>query len=359
MKARSADGRVERPAVGNALELVLAAILEFDPRAGDEVADGAGDEHLARTARAQRRGLRCARRSRRSRRACGSPRPRGAPLRISRPTCRDFVADVLRAADRTRRAVERREQPVAGGVARAVRRSAASTLRDVCSKRSSGRASSVADLAHLLGRPDDVDEEHCRERRGRRRATRGREPVTNSSIAPTRSGVRHRPVVGTVTLERVARTGCSRRGTGRARRGRTRCRGCGSTSVGTSTSGSTCRTSSSSIVSSRDRARTGVAARRSTRAHHSDDPGPIGDRGAEDERHRAVAPVRLDVRLVDLLDVRRACPRDNRRRARTGRSRSGARVTTRARDATPRPSRPSASHGRARRASLVSSPRHP
>ena len=38
---------IDVPLVGNAFELVLAAILEADARAGDQVFDGAGDEHLA------------------------------------------------------------------------------------------------------------------------------------------------------------------------------------------------------------------------------------------------------------------------------------------------------------------------
>ena len=74
-----------------------------------------------------------------------------------------FVADVPRAADRTRRAVERREHPVAGGVAEpsavAGEHLAGSLLEAV----EQDAPAAVTDLAHLLGRPDDVDEEHCRE----------------------------------------------------------------------------------------------------------------------------------------------------------------------------------------------------
>jgi len=35
------------PGLGDALELVLASVLEFDPRTGDEVLDGARNEHFA------------------------------------------------------------------------------------------------------------------------------------------------------------------------------------------------------------------------------------------------------------------------------------------------------------------------
>ena len=45
------DGGVQRPAVGNALELVLAALLEGDARAGHEIAHRARDEHLARSSK--------------------------------------------------------------------------------------------------------------------------------------------------------------------------------------------------------------------------------------------------------------------------------------------------------------------
>src|SRR2546423_1777707 len=45
---RTSASRIEPPRPGNALQLVLAALLEGDPGAGDEVAHRARDEHLAR-----------------------------------------------------------------------------------------------------------------------------------------------------------------------------------------------------------------------------------------------------------------------------------------------------------------------
>src|SRR5919197_3887134 len=45
---RTSASRIEPPRAGDALQLVLAALLEVDPGAGDEVANGARDEHLAR-----------------------------------------------------------------------------------------------------------------------------------------------------------------------------------------------------------------------------------------------------------------------------------------------------------------------
>ena len=44
----SVDDRVELPLAGHALELVDAAVVEVDAGAGDEILDGARDEHLAR-----------------------------------------------------------------------------------------------------------------------------------------------------------------------------------------------------------------------------------------------------------------------------------------------------------------------
>ena len=47
-KARSADGRVQRPAFRHALELVLAALLERNPRADDGVAHRSSHQHVTR-----------------------------------------------------------------------------------------------------------------------------------------------------------------------------------------------------------------------------------------------------------------------------------------------------------------------
>ena len=109
------DYRVEAPG-SHALELVLAAILERDPGAGDEVLDGAGDEHLA------------GRRLRRDARARPAPRSRSASLRAartrpcgrrrgSRARARATSSDDrARTVDRPRRPVEGGEEAVAGGV---------------------------------------------------------------------------------------------------------------------------------------------------------------------------------------------------------------------------------------------------
>src|SRR5437764_15260648 len=45
---RTSPSRIEPPRAGNALQLVLTALLEGDPGAGDEVVHRARDEHLAR-----------------------------------------------------------------------------------------------------------------------------------------------------------------------------------------------------------------------------------------------------------------------------------------------------------------------
>ncbi len=44
---QSANDRKEAPCLRNALELVIASILELEPRAGDEILDRARNEHLA------------------------------------------------------------------------------------------------------------------------------------------------------------------------------------------------------------------------------------------------------------------------------------------------------------------------
>ena len=108
---------VEAPLARDALELVLAAILERDARARDEVPDRARDEDLARPCRRRRRGRRCARRcpptlsahaarTRRcgARRGCSSPSSR-TPSRIAQAR-----------ADRTGGPVEGGEEAVAGRV---------------------------------------------------------------------------------------------------------------------------------------------------------------------------------------------------------------------------------------------------
>ena len=159
----SADGRVERPAVGHALELVLAALLERDPRPGDEVAHRPRHEHLARLGERRRRARRCARRSRRSPSARRVTSPAWSPQRTSRPLRR--TSSRICHAQRIARAgpsnVARMPSPAVSS-SRPPR--SASALPHACSKRSSSDAPApVAELARVLGRADDVDEEHRRE----------------------------------------------------------------------------------------------------------------------------------------------------------------------------------------------------
>src|SRR5919201_3168968 len=103
----------EAPWIRDPLQPVLAAVLEVDPRAGDEVLDGARDEHLAglgkrRHARADVHGdaadLAVDELALTRVQPC-------ADVQVERA---DAVADRARAADRPRRSVERREEAVAG-----------------------------------------------------------------------------------------------------------------------------------------------------------------------------------------------------------------------------------------------------
>src|SRR2546423_14547095 len=107
--------RIEPPRPGNALQLVLAALLEGDPGAGDEVAHRARDEHLARPG------------ERRDARAGVDGDSAHLPVRelaLARvqpgaelePEAAHAVADRPRGADRARRPVEGGEEAVAGGV---------------------------------------------------------------------------------------------------------------------------------------------------------------------------------------------------------------------------------------------------
>ena len=104
---------MEAPASRNALQLVLAAPLELDARAGDEVFDGARDEHLARA---------CLRRHARPSVDGDAGDLVADELALARVHADpDLKAqrchrldDRLGAACRERRPVERCEEPVAG-----------------------------------------------------------------------------------------------------------------------------------------------------------------------------------------------------------------------------------------------------
>src|SRR6185436_8716615 len=104
--------RPQAPGPGHALERVLAAVGEADPGADDEVLDGVGDEHLAR------RRERADARADVDREAADVLADRLALARVEAGAQLDAelphrVAQLHRAADRARGAVERREDAVA------------------------------------------------------------------------------------------------------------------------------------------------------------------------------------------------------------------------------------------------------
>src|SRR2546423_1061407 len=112
---RTSASRIEPPRPGDALQLVLAALLEGDPGAGDEVAHRARDEHLARPG------------ERRDARAGVDGDPAHLPVRelaLARvqpgaeleSEAAHTVADRAGGADRARRPVEGGEEAVAGRV---------------------------------------------------------------------------------------------------------------------------------------------------------------------------------------------------------------------------------------------------
>src|SRR5918912_3540752 len=112
---RTSASRIDLPRPGHALELVLAALLEGDPRAGDEVAHRARDEDLTRPGQ------------RRDPRAGVDGDPAHLPVRELalagvepcaelEPEAAHAVADRARGADRACGPVEGGEEAVAGGV---------------------------------------------------------------------------------------------------------------------------------------------------------------------------------------------------------------------------------------------------
>jgi len=82
--------RYRCPAVGHALQVVLAAVLEGEPGAGDEVFHGRGEQPPRRTRERPRSSRRCARRS----------PPTFSPIVLDLPRCRTPGAD-LDASGRT------------------------------------------------------------------------------------------------------------------------------------------------------------------------------------------------------------------------------------------------------------------
>src|SRR4051812_29625895 len=100
---------------GKPLQLVHSTVFELDARAGDEILDGAGDEHLARPGE---RGHACTR-------VDGNAGDVAVvelalagvePGTNREPERHHAVADGGRAPDRASRAVEGREEAVAGRV---------------------------------------------------------------------------------------------------------------------------------------------------------------------------------------------------------------------------------------------------
>ena len=160
-RLRRADG-IEPPFAGDTLQLVNAAVVELDPRAGDEVLHGARDEHFTGCGR-----------------VCdASPDRNGDPgqlpvvplalagveadaeLQAQRAHVRNQRA---RALDRASWAVERGEEAVSGGVDLL-----SSELRDPPTDDrvmafEQITPGSVTELRRALGRADDVREEDGRQ----------------------------------------------------------------------------------------------------------------------------------------------------------------------------------------------------
>ncbi len=112
--------------------------------------------------------------------------------------------------------------PVAGGV---LQRAVVQPERPSWTCARSARARSppvVAEPARPLGRAGDVHEEQPWQAPGPLPIPVTASPVTNSSIAPRKIGLRQRPVVGSVPLEPLGLPRCAPRGISRGRRGRSR-----------------------------------------------------------------------------------------------------------------------------------------
>src|SRR5262245_14271633 len=108
------DG-VDAPRARHPLQFMLAALLEHDARAGDEILHGLGDEHLAGACEARHAGTRRHRDPTQlslDPLALAGVEP-GTDLQPERANC---LPDRQRALDRAAGAVERREEAVAGGV---------------------------------------------------------------------------------------------------------------------------------------------------------------------------------------------------------------------------------------------------
>src|SRR5829696_1971399 len=162
----SGGDRKQPPRARNTLELVLAAVLELDPRTCDEVLHGRRDENFAGSGE---RSYACADRD-------GDAGDlvvvQLALARVQAGTKLDaegahLLGHGLRAADRPRRAVERGEEAVARSVLflAAKARELAPHERVMTSQQLTPAL--VAELTDPLGRPDDVrEEEGCEHRIG-------------------------------------------------------------------------------------------------------------------------------------------------------------------------------------------------
>src|SRR5215213_4173722 len=197
MRASVTGDSIDRPGPRNALQLVLAAGLEGDPGAGDEVLDGARHEHLP--GRCARRDARAhvdgeARRLAVDQLALAGVDP-GAHVETESLRALD---ELQRAPDRPRGAVEAGEEAVSGGVdfRAAVALQLPADERPLL--REQLAPAPVAELGGSLGRADEIGEEERGENAVRNVARRGsteevldglqREVVLHDRHPPARDG---------------------------------------------------------------------------------------------------------------------------------------------------------------------------
>src|SRR5581483_4818707 len=156
------DDRVQPPLAGDALQLVDAAVVETQARAGDEVLDRAGDEHLAR---AGERGDPRAR-------VDGDPRhlafgqlalpgvQAGAHLEAELP---HRLNDRTRAADRPRRPVEGGEEAVPGRVQLTAAEAGELAAYELVVAREQLPPGAIAERGRTLAGRDDIREQDGRQ----------------------------------------------------------------------------------------------------------------------------------------------------------------------------------------------------
>ena len=111
-----ATGRVKLPGAGDALELLLAPLLEWEPGARHEISDGARDHHFAGARRGGDAGADVDRDSRQLPLVQFAFADVNTDPRVEAEAVESFD-DRLTRADRARGAVERREEAIASRVA--------------------------------------------------------------------------------------------------------------------------------------------------------------------------------------------------------------------------------------------------